>query len=59
MMESSPSLGGHGYRAGVVPAVLLHEVLRETFHGGRLLCFIRGMDWEESWLVVPTTYLVN
>ncbi|XP_036715409.1 cyclin-L2 isoform X2 [Balaenoptera musculus] len=25
--------GGHGYRAGVVPAVLLHQVLCEAFHG--------------------------
>ncbi|XP_073653767.1 cyclin-L2 isoform X2 [Tursiops truncatus] len=26
--------GCHGYRAGVVPAVLLHQVLCEAFHGG-------------------------
>ncbi|PNI13235.1 CCNL2 isoform 19 [Pan troglodytes] len=25
--------GGHGYRAGVVPALLLYQVLREALHG--------------------------
>ncbi|XP_032129558.1 cyclin-L2-like isoform X1 [Sapajus apella] len=33
IQKLSFTLGGHGYRAGVVPAVLLHQVLREAFHG--------------------------
>lgn len=28
-------LGGYGYRAGVVPAILLYQVFCEAFYGGK------------------------
>lgn len=36
IQKLSSTLGGHGYRAGVVPAVLLYQVLREALHGGKV-----------------------
>lgn len=33
-MTRSPRAGGHGHGAGAVPAVLLHQVLRQALDGG-------------------------
>ncbi|XP_057412728.1 cyclin-L2 isoform X2 [Balaenoptera acutorostrata] len=44
--------GGHGYRAGVVPAVLLHQVLCEAFHGAVGDC----RPWNKHLCVASLTF---
>lgn len=50
-------LGGYGDRAGAVPALLLHQVLREAFHGGKGLlprsCPQKHIERNRGQLVLP------
>lgn len=56
-MEPFSCAGCHGYRAGVVPAVLLHQVLCEAFHGGeassRLSLPQKRVDRKPGFVALP------